>query len=71
MKKLMGLMLCAVLLVVLAQGALAQGKLKVATEAGFMPFEFVAEVDGSLGFDMDLMKAIADKSNGTTIDNIS
>ena len=47
MKKLMGLMLCAVLLVVLAQGALAQGKLKVATEAGFMPFEFVAE-DGSL-----------------------
>lgn len=72
MKKLMGLMLCAVLLVVLAQGALAQGKLKVATEAGFMPFEFVAE-DGSLmGFDMDLMKAIADKLDmELTIDNIS
>ena len=45
---------------------------EMATEAGFMPFEFVAE-DGSLmGFDMDLMKAIADKLDmELTIDNIS
>ncbi|HHY15173.1 MAG TPA: basic amino acid ABC transporter substrate-binding protein [Firmicutes bacterium] len=34
--------------------------LKVATEAGFMPFEYVDEKTGELlGFDMDLIRAIA------------
>ncbi len=36
-----------------------QGILKIATEAGFMPFEYVDEKTGELlGFDMDLIRAI-------------
>jgi len=69
MKKLL---VCAVLVLAVVQVAFAQGTLKVATEAGFMPFEFVAE-DGSLqGFDMDLIRAVAAKLNmEIQIDNIS
>lgn len=72
MKKLLVVTLIAVMLFAFAHGVLAQGTLKVATEAGFMPFEYVAE-DGSLmGFDMDLIRAIAAKLDmEIQIDNIS
>ena len=66
--------LCLLLLMMFAvtSTVLAQDVLKVATEAGFMPFEFVAE-DGQLtGFDMDIIKAIGDKLGmKVQIDNIS
>ncbi|HHT90505.1 MAG: basic amino acid ABC transporter substrate-binding protein [Bacillota bacterium] len=47
--------------------------LKVATEAGFMPFEFVSEnTDELLGFDMDLIRAVGEVLDmDVQIDNIS
>ena len=51
----------------------AQGTLKVATEAGFMPFEYVGAENGELlGFDMDLIRAIGQTLGlEVQIDNIS
>ena len=51
---------------------MAQEVLKVATEAGFMPFEYVAEDGELMGFDIDIIKAIGEKMNmEVQIDNIS
>lgn len=61
MKKLITVLfiVLAVLTTVPLPAAQGQGILKVATEAGFMPFEFVDEKTGELlGFDMDLIRAI-------------
>ncbi len=56
------LSLLVIFLVTAALGSSAQaGTLRVATEAGFMPFEFVDPDTNELaGFDMDLIRAIGD-----------
>ncbi|MGI6149046.1 MAG: basic amino acid ABC transporter substrate-binding protein [Firmicutes bacterium] len=72
MKKLTGLLLCVFMLLGIGHVGLAKDTLKVATEAGFMPFEFVGEDGSLLGFDMDLIQAIGEKLNmEVQIDNIS
>lgn len=59
-KKLSVLFLAASLVLSLGSLAWGQGVLKVATEAGFMPFEYVDAATGELmGFDMDLIRAIS------------
>lgn len=72
MKKTTALLITLLMMFAVTSTVLAQDVLKVATEAGFMPFEFVAE-DGQLtGFDMDIIKAIGDKlGTKVQIDNIS
>jgi ABC-type amino acid transport substrate-binding protein len=72
MKKTTALLITLLMMFAVTSTVLAQDVLKVATEAGFMPFEFVAE-DGQLtGFDMDIIKAIGDKLGmKVQIDNIS
>lgn len=55
---LMGLLLFS------AGGQANANVLKVATEAGFMPFEFVDEKTNELaGFDMDLIRALGEEMN--------
>ncbi len=73
MKKLVVLMLTVVLFLGLSSLAFADGVLKVATEAGFMPFEYVGEETGELlGFDMDLIRAVGEVLGlEVQIDNIS
>ena len=72
MKKILVLTLVVVLLLSLSSLAFGQGVLKVATEAGFMPFEYVSEEGDLLGFDMDLIRAIGDILGlDVVIDNIS
>ncbi|MCK9525704.1 MAG: basic amino acid ABC transporter substrate-binding protein [Limnochordia bacterium] len=73
MKKLFVLMLTIVLSLGLSTLAFGEGVLKVATEAGFMPFEYVgAETGELLGFDMDLIRAVGEVLGlDVTIDNIS
>lgn len=55
-------MVFALALIISCSGLVwGQDALRVATEAGFMPFEFVDEKTGELlGFDMDLIRAIGD-----------
>jgi len=73
MKKTFVLMLTVVLCLGLTTVAFGEGVLKVATEAGFMPFEYVGEENGELmGFDMDLIRAIGEVLGlEVKIDNIS
>ncbi len=73
MKKLPVFILTVVLVVAASTVAWGAGVLRVATEAGFMPFEFVDEKTGELlGFDMELIKAIgAELGMEVKIDNIS
>lgn len=72
MKKLTGLFLCALMVVSFTAVGFGQETLKIATEAGFMPFEFVAEDGTLMGFDMDIIQAIGDKLGmNVEIDNIS
>ncbi|NMB02334.1 MAG: basic amino acid ABC transporter substrate-binding protein [Firmicutes bacterium] len=73
MKKLPVLLLAVVLLLSMSLTALGSGTLKVATEAGFMPFEYVdAQTGELLGFDMDLIRAIGEVLDlDVQIDNIS
>lgn len=73
MKKFPVLFLTLVLLLAVSSLAFAQGVLKVATEAGFMPFEYVDEKNGELlGFDMDLIRAIGETMGlEVKIDNMS
>lgn len=73
MKKLSVLVLTLVLLFNVSTGIVSAKTLKVATEAGFMPFEYVDEKTGELlGFDMDLIKAVGDVLGlEVQIDNIS
>lgn len=73
LKKLPVLLTAVVLLLTMSSIALGSGTLKVATEAGFMPFEFVDEKTGELlGFDMDLIRAIGEVLDlEVQIDNIS
>lgn len=72
MKKLSVLTLTIVLIMSISTLAWGQGVLKVATEAGFMPLEFVDEKTGELlGFDMDLIRAIGETLElEVKIDNI-
>ncbi|MDI9413549.1 MAG: basic amino acid ABC transporter substrate-binding protein [Bacillota bacterium] len=73
MKKLLALTVIAILLLSFNPYAYGQGVLKVATEAGFMPFEYVDEKTGELyGFDMDLIRAVGNALEmDVKIDNIS
>lgn len=73
MKRLPIFLLIAVVLLSASGAVFAQGVLKVATEAGFMPFEYVDGETGELtGFDMDLIRAIgAELGIEVQIDNIS
>ncbi|NMA60478.1 MAG: basic amino acid ABC transporter substrate-binding protein [Firmicutes bacterium] len=73
MKKLPVIILTMILIVTSASVVWGAEVLKVATEAGFMPFEFVDEKTGELlGFDMELIKAIAaELGMEIKIDNIS
>ena len=60
-KKLSVLLLTVLFVLGAGFSALGQGVLKVATEAGFMPFEYVDAESGELmGFDMDLIRAIGE-----------
>ena len=72
MKKFSSVLLLFVLVFSLSSMVLAQDVLRVATEAGFMPLEFVDEKTGELlGFDMDLIRAIGDTLGmEVKIDNI-
>ena len=72
MKKFSSVLLLIVLVFSLPSMVLAQDVLRVATEAGFMPLEFVDEKTGELmGFDMDLIRAIGDTLGmEVKIDNI-
>lgn len=72
MKKLSSLLILLVLVFSVSSMALAQEVLRVATEAGFMPLEFVDEKTGELlGFDMDLIRAIGETLGmEVKIDNI-
>lgn len=72
-KKYQVLALTLVLVLAVSSLVLGQGVLKVATEAGFMPFEYVDEKTGDLlGFDMDLIRAIGEVLGlQVKIDNIS
>lgn len=72
-KKLPIFILTMVLVVATSTAVWGSGVLKVATEAGFMPFEFVDEKTGELlGFDMELIRAIgALLGMEVKIDNIS
>lgn len=72
MKKLFVLTLSLLLIMSFAAPIWGQNTLRVATEAGFMPFAFVDEKTGRLlGFDMDLIQAIAETLGWeVTIDNI-
>ncbi|NLJ79495.1 MAG: basic amino acid ABC transporter substrate-binding protein [Firmicutes bacterium] len=72
MKKLTALVLSALLLFSLSIPAWGGGTLKVGTEAGFMPFEYVDEKTGELlGFDMDLIRAVGETLGlKVEIDNI-
>ena len=72
MKKLVVLILAVTLSLALPTFAFGQGVLRVATEAGFMPFEYVGETGQLLGFDMDLIRAIGQVLGlEVKIDNIS
>ena len=73
MKRLSVFLLAVVLVMSIGTLALGQGVLKVATEAGFMPFEYVDAQSGELlGFDMDLIRAIGQELGlEVEIDNIS
>ena len=73
MKKLFVLMLAVVLCLALSSVTFAGSVLKVATEAGFMPFEYVGEGTSELlGFDMDLIRAVGQVLDlDVQIDNIS
>lgn len=73
MKKLPVIILTMILIVTSASVVWGAEVLKVATEAGFMPFEFVDEKTGELlGFDMELIRAIAaELGMEIKIDNIS
>lgn len=73
MKKLPVIILTMILVVASASVVWGAEVLKVATEAGFMPFEFVDEKTGELlGFDMELIRAIAaELGMEIKIDNIS
>lgn len=72
MKKIFMLGLIVVLSLSLSTLAHGEGVLKVATEAGFMPFEYVGETGELLGFDMDLIRAIGDVLDlDVQIDNIA
>ena len=72
-KKLSVLLLTVLFVLGAGFSALGQGVLKVATEAGFMPFEYVDAESGELmGFDMDLIRAIGEVLGlEVQIDNIS
>ncbi|MDI9441630.1 MAG: basic amino acid ABC transporter substrate-binding protein [Firmicutes bacterium] len=73
MKKIGVTLVVLALLTVLPLSVQASGVLRVATEAGFMPFEFVDVKTGELlGFDMDLIRAIgAALGMEVKIDNIA
>ncbi len=73
MKKLYVLMLTVLLSLSLSPLAFGKEVLNVATEAGFMPFEYVGEETGELeGFDMDLIRAVGEVLDmEVKIDNIS
>ena len=73
MKKLYVLMLTVLLSLSLSSLSFGAEVLKVATEAGFMPFEYVGEENGELlGFDMDLIRAVGEVLGlEVKIDNIS
>src|SRR5690554_2616863 len=73
MKKLAVIILAVALSLNFSTLAFGQGVLKVATEAGFMPFEYVGAENGELlGFDMDLIRAIGQTLGlEVQIDNIS
>lgn len=73
LKKLSVLILTFVLLFSVSAVSFGAGVLKVATEAGFMPFEYVDEKTGELlGFDMDLIRAVGEILGlEVKIDNIS
>ncbi|MDI9484693.1 MAG: basic amino acid ABC transporter substrate-binding protein [Bacillota bacterium] len=73
MKKLAVIILAVALSLNFSTLAFGQGVLKVATEAGFMPFEYVgAETGELLGFDMDLIRAVGEVLGlEVKIDNIS
>lgn len=72
-KKLSALLLTAIVVLTIGSVALGQGVLKVATEAGFMPFEYVDAQTGELmGFDMDLIRAVGEVLGlEVQIDNIA
>lgn len=73
MKKHLIMVLTFILVLSLSSLTLGQEVLKVATEAGFMPFEYVDEKTGELlGFDMDLIRAVGEVLGmKVEIDNIS
>ncbi len=73
MKKMLVILLAVVLTFAVSSLAFGKGVLRVATEAGFMPFEYVDEKTGELhGFDMDLIRAIGEVLGlEVKIDNIS
>ena len=72
MKKMTALLITCLIVFSITGAVLAQEVLKVATEAGFMPFEYVAEDGQLMGFDIDIIKAIGEKMNmEVQIDNIS
>lgn len=73
MKKQLFVLITLFLLFAAPYAVGAQTTLKVATEAGFMPFEFVNEKTGELlGFDMDLIRAVGQTMDlKVEIDNIS
>lgn len=72
-KKVSVILLTTIVVLTMSSLALGQGVLKVATEAGFMPFEYVDASTGELmGFDMDLIRAIGEVLGlEVKIDNIS
>ena len=69
MKKLLSIILSIMMLLSMTTGAFADGidgpiqkaKIKVATSADFMPFEYYDENDELTGFDIDLMNYIGEK----------
>ncbi|HBG00627.1 MAG TPA: basic amino acid ABC transporter substrate-binding protein, partial [Firmicutes bacterium] len=72
MKKLCVLLLTIVLALGTSSFVYGSEVLKVATEAGFMPFEYVGDSGELLGFDMDLIRAVGDVLGlEVQIDNIS
>lgn len=73
LKKFLVLTLITILSLSFTAVAFGKDVLRVATEAGFMPFEYVDEKTGELyGFDMDLIRAMGHALDlEVKIDNIS
>ena len=61
MKKLIAIALMAIMLIGCFAGCGSSKKLLVATNAEFAPFESLDEDGNIVGFDVDLIKAIAEK----------